>query len=119
MATRVVNIRALPPTAYDVYVGRAGQGQNGYFGNPHIVDMPCPICSAGWAETKTSQTVIHSRESAIRAFETYFHARVESDADYRKAVLALKNRTLGCFCAPRSCHADVIAEWLDQQEASP
>ena len=29
--TRVVNIRK---EAYDVYIGRAGKGQDGYFGNP-------------------------------------------------------------------------------------
>ncbi len=29
--TRVVNIRK---KAYDVYIGRAGKGQDGYFGNP-------------------------------------------------------------------------------------
>ena len=34
MKTRVVNIKE---EKYDVYIGRAGRGQDGYFGNPFVL----------------------------------------------------------------------------------
>lgn len=93
MRTLVVNIEG--GAECDVYIGRAGQGQDGYFGNP---------CTG------------RSHEEKIVAFGRYFHARVTTDAEYRRRVLELKGKRLGCFCAPRSCHGDVIAAWLDRDE---
>lgn len=93
MRTVVVNVES--GAEYDVYIGRAGQGQDGYFGNP---------CAG------------RNREEKIAAFKRYFEARVASDRTYRDRVLALKGKRLGCFCAPQSCHGDVIAAWLDRDE---
>lgn len=91
--TRVVNLRRTGD--YDVYIGRAGHGQSGYFGNPF---------NDG------------TRESNIERFRTYFLERVESDPVFRSRVLALKGKRLACFCAPLRCHGDVIKAWLDAQE---
>lgn len=90
--TTVVNIHRDEP--YDVYVGRAGKGQDGYFGSP---------CVSG------------SRSTNIRAFESYFRARIARDPEYKARVLALRGQRLGCFCAPQICHAHVIAAWIDAQ----
>lgn len=99
-ATRVVNIRT---DAFDVYVGRAGHGQSGLFGNPF--------------------RVVSTRRSALEMFRSYFAQRVETDPEFRRRVLELRGKTLGCFCArkggvtsadrPYVCHGQVIAEWLD------
>ena len=94
MTTKVVNLRR---AYYDVYVGRAGKGENGYFGNP---------CKAKAGET---------REDSIEKFEVYFLERVQSDREFRNRVLRLRGKTLGCFCKPSACHADVIAAWVDAQ----
>lgn len=92
MKTTVVNLRKEP---YDVYIGRPGRGEAGLFGNPF------------WKSDESG------RDEAIAKFEVYFLDRVESDPAYRAAVLALKGLRLGCFCAPKHCHGDVIARWLD------
>lgn len=54
-----------------------------------------------------------TREQNIAAFRRYFLSRVVTDPAFRTATLVLKGKTLGCYCSPLPCHADVIAEWLD------
>jgi hypothetical protein len=97
--TQVVNIAH---EDCNVYIGRAGHGQDGYFGNPHPVNRMCPICH-----------VIHQRGEAIAEFKKDFYRRIMCDTEYLKRVVALKDCVLGCFCAPNACHGDVIKEWLD------
>lgn len=100
IATRVVNLRV---SAYDVYIGRAGHGQDGYFGNPYPVDTVCTRC----------QRLHKKREDTIPCFKAYFDERVGSDVAFRDRVLQLKGKTLGCFCAPGRCHGEVYVDWLD------
>ena len=89
--TRVVNLRREPD--FDVYIGRGGRGFDGTFGNPYTVKQ-------------------HGRK-AMDLFRAYFERRVAEDPDFRRDVLALKGKTLGCFCKPGPCHGDVIAAWVD------
>lgn len=93
MKTTVVNIMDRVP--FDVYVGRAGAGLSGLFGNP-FDEGP--------------------RVERIRKFEAYFLRRVEDDPEFRAQVLALRGKRLACFCRPKPCHATVIASWVDAQE---
>ena len=106
---RVVNIRKDP---YDVYVGRAGHGEDGYFGNPVVVGEKCSIC--GFTHLYPGAT--------LPCFEKYFLKRIASDAIFKERVFALKGKTLGCFCAPKGgflpgqaakCHGQIIANWLE------
>jgi hypothetical protein len=92
-ATRVVNLRFQP---YDVYIGRAGKGQDGYFGNPYSAREWGPL-------------------TALDRFEVYFQARLDRDPEFRRRVMELRGKALGCFCKPRTCHGDVIARWVDAQ----
>ncbi len=88
--TRAVNLRR---EAFDVYIGRAGRGFDGYFGNPFDVRK-------------------HGKE-ALPLFVEYFHKRIESDPEFKRRVIALAGKRLGCFCKPRDCHGDVIAAWVN------
>jgi len=87
--TTVVNIRKEP---YDIYIGRAGKGQDGYFGNPF---------SKG------------TREQNINDYEKYFFNRLLTDPEFKDRILSLKDKVLGCFCKPLACHGDIIADYLD------
>ena len=91
--TLIVNLRHHP---YDIYIGRAGHGQDGYFGNPF-------------------RSPTYLREEAIERFRAYFLRRVETDSHFRSRVLELRGKRLGCFCKPQACHGDVLAHWLDAQ----
>jgi hypothetical protein len=91
MQTVVVNINK---EQFDIYIGRAGRGEDGYFGNPF----------------RTGSGI--SREDAVQKFQKYFTERIQKDSEFKRRVLALKGKRLGCFCKPKGCHGDVIADWL-------
>lgn len=90
--TRVVNIYK---ESYDQYIGRAGKGQDGYFGNPFRLN-------AG-----------ESSGSTIERYRKYFYERLQTDPEFKKRVHDLKGKVLGCFCKPYPCHGDVITEYLN------
>jgi hypothetical protein len=82
----VVDFRASP---YDVYVGRPSP-----FGNPFVPGRD------------------GSRDEVIAKFEAWILAQPE------KVVLVkrfLKGKVLGCYCAPRACHADVLARIANEE----
>ncbi|GHV40817.1 hypothetical protein FACS1894179_07980 [Bacteroidia bacterium] len=90
--TTVVNIRT---SAFDVYIGRAGKGQDGYFGNPFRLRYG------------------DDRGATIERYRKYFHDRLETDPEFKRRIHELKGKILGCFCKPYPCHGDVIAEYLN------
>jgi hypothetical protein len=102
MKTKVVNLKHAP---FDVYIGRAGHGEAGLFGNPIKKGGRCQECG----------DVHETGGATLPCFEKYFLRRVETDADFRQEVLALRGKTLGCFCAPRPCHGMLISTWIDKQ----
>ena len=102
MATKVVNLRR---DNYDIYVGRPGRGQEGYFGNPVKIGRPCPVPLCGQTHSDAGST--------LPCFKRYFVSRYRNDPEFRRRAKQLRNKTLGCFCKPGPCHGDVIAELLD------
>lgn len=93
METKVVNIYK---DKYDVYIGRKGRNQDGYFGNPF------PLKKG------------EERGSTIEKYKEYFYKRLKEDSEFKNKIESLKGKTLGCFCKPKTCHGDVIAEYLDR-----
>lgn len=91
MKTKVVNIHH--GEDYDVYIGRKGHGQDGYFGNPFDEG---------------------SRTKRIRLFKEYALDRINTDPEYKKQVKELCGKRLGCFCYPDACHGDVLANLAEQ-----
>lgn len=92
--TTIVNIYKTPE--YDVYIGRAGKGQDGYFGNP--------------IELKNCK----SREEGIAKYRVYFYKRIKNDPEFLRRIKELKDKRLGCFCGPdKLCHGMIIIEYLD------
>jgi len=87
-----------------VYIGRADHGNVhmnncspgalGWMGNPYTVDR-------------------HGRERAIELFRDAFYTKLKEKAWFRRSVLALSGRKLVCYCKPKPCHGDVIAEYLN------
>lgn len=92
--TKVVNIYK---SEYDVYIGRAGRGKDGYFGNPF--------------KLKSGDI----KGSTLDKFRDYFYNRIENDSEFKNKVLQLKGKTLGCFCKPDPCHGDIIAEFINNK----
>lgn len=90
--TMVVNVYKEP---YDVYIGRAGKGKDGYFGNPFPLSFG------------------EERGSTLEKYREYFVKRLETDLEFKEKVLTLHGKTLGCFCKPNACHGDIIADYLN------
>ncbi len=95
--TKVVNLKK---EKYDVYIGRGS-----IFGNPYT--------HLTLGKTKAGVQV-KDRNEAIEKYRAYFYDRLETDEEFLDAVLHLKDKILGCYCAPNACHGNVIAEFLDK-----
>ena len=93
MQTVVVNIYK---EQFDVYIGRAGRGEDGYFGNPFRMGSGI------------------SREDAVQKFQKYFTERIEKDSEFKRRVLALKGKRLGMLLqaqgVPRRCNSGLAQQ---------
>jgi len=96
--TRVVHCQR---ETFDAYIGRVdwcppgftGPGSDGRFGNPF------------------------GGQGTIQRHRDWFLQRVQFDPAFRADVERLRGLRLGCWCGTRkSCHGDVIAEWLNGRE---
>ena len=87
-----------------IYIGRAGRGQCGLYGNPVRVGRACPECGQ----------VHQTPSSTLPCYQIYFKRRIASDPAFRRAVLALAGRQLWCpGCRGRAmCHGQIIREWF-------
>ena len=90
--TKIVNLQNDP---FDVYIGRDENDQPGEFGNPFII-----------GEHGT-------RDIVLEKYIKYFNDRLEADPIFKQKIRALKGKTLGCYCKPKSCHGDVIATYVN------
>lgn len=86
MSARVVHCKR---EAYDVYIGRPSR-----WGNPftHL------------KRTTRSETVVATREEAVARYEEW----VKAQPALMAALPELKDKVLGCWCAPEACHGDVL-----------
>lgn len=93
----VVNLRKT--SEYDVYVGRAGHGQDGYFGSPFLLE-PC-----------------EERGSTLLRYKKYFDERIKNDEEFKRRIMKLAGKRIACFCKPNACHADIIAQYVNSNES--
>lgn len=84
---RVVNIRK---EKADVYIGRGS-----LFGNQFVIGKH------------------GNREQVIAKYRAQFYTRLSNDEAFKQQVLQLRGKSLGCYCKPKACHGDVIAEHLN------
>lgn len=98
--TTVVNRRT---SEYDVYIGRGSA-----FGNPFV----------GLDVSSLFENVILS-EDPIRDYRRWLLGEIPAKGWVRpswKMVRALRGKRLGCYCAPKPCHGDVLVELADRGE---
>jgi Domain of unknown function (DUF4326) len=86
-----------------VHCKRASRGSFVYIGRPTIFGNPFRLADP---------TDDAEREGVLVRYAEYFQARIASDLEFRRAVESLRGRDLGCWCAPRRCHGEVILAWL-------
>jgi hypothetical protein len=93
------------------YVGRSKSGNP--LGNPF---------THNGVKTSIAKLSFKTREQAIEAYRMYFKEMYGKDPEITNAFDEIykhyKNGEeiyLGCFCKPKPCHADVIAEELQKK----
>lgn len=69
---------------YDVYIGRPSQ-----WGNPFV---------------------LRSEDDRETVLSQYRHWLINHPEIVEAAKSELRGKVLGCFCAPKACHGDVLAE---------
>ena len=72
--------------SFDVYIGRGS-----IWGNPFVIGKD------------------GTREEVIEKYEQYY---LENKLLQSKIHL-LKGKKLGCFCAPKACHGDILKKYAD------
>lgn len=82
--TTVVHCRK---SNYDVYIGRPS-----VWGNPFVIGLD------------------GNREEVIEKYKNYFLSQPKL---VKQAIHTLRGKKLGCFCHPKRCHGDVIAETVN------
>lgn len=91
MSGRVVHVKR---EEYDVYVGRPSRWGNPYSHKP------------GTSARYRVATV----EEAIAAYRRHLWRQIRSGAISLEELASLDGKTLGCWCAPGPCHAEVLVE---------
>ncbi len=101
---RVIHIRDSTGSDNEVYIGRAGKGHDGVFGNPVIKGRNCFMCGK----------VHRDSGSTLPCYEEWLQIKLEQDADFAQAVGGLRGKTLVCFCKPGPCHGDVLIKYVGE-----
>lgn len=96
----VVNLRK---EKYDIYIGRHADPTIGYWGNPY----------SSKDNTLAEFKVATKREAIVK-----YEKRLLDNPDMMARLHELKNKKLGCFCKPKSCHGDVLKKYVDELEKS-
>lgn len=91
---KVVHCKKEP---YDIYIGRGSPWGNPYTHNPGRT---------------LAKYLVETREQAINGYRRWIMEQPELLA----RLPELKGKTLGCFCAPKHCHGDVLVELVEQLE---
>ena len=73
--------------AYDIYIGRPSK-----WGNPFTIGKD------------------GTREEVIEKYKVY----ISNKPDLRASLDELKGKVLGCWCKPKPCHGDVLAELCNE-----
>ena len=105
----VVNLHRHTRQPEDIYVGRPGKGEPGYFGNPIRRGDVCRIC----------RTVHTGRGSTLGCFEVWARQRLQVGGGKRGRVKALHGQTLLCFCVPKPCHGQILAALAEELNPQP
>jgi len=74
---------------YDIYIGRGSK-----WGNPFILGKH------------------GNREEVIKKYENY----LLNNVNLMNSLYELKDKTLGCWCKPKSCHGDILKKYAEVKD---
>ena len=87
---------------HDVYIGRPSK-----WGNPF-----------SHKERTLAEYQVKTRKEAVAAYRIWLWKRIKSGEVTLQELDELYGKVLGCWCAPKECHGDVLvkaAEWAHNE----
>ena len=81
---------------YDVYIGRPSKWGNDY----------------SHKEGTLAKFKVNSRQESLEKYET----DIRQNKELMDSLHELKDKTLGCWCKPLSCHGDILIKLLKEKE---
>lgn len=95
------------------------EANNYYIGRPSPLSNPF---SHNGVRTVFKTLTFKTRDEAIEAYEKYFDEMYGKDEEFTKAFDEIyqhykngENIYLQCFCKPKACHGDIIANKLQRK----
>lgn len=85
--------------------------------NPEHVYIGRQNSRHGLDRTKWGNPFLMKTEPQRHYVIAKYRASVESKPSLLAAVPELRGKTLYCWCFPRECHGDVLAELADKEQA--
>ena len=92
-------------TVANIYTYRGSMDDAVFVGRPSRYGNPWKVGKHG------------TRAEVIAYFRTWWLSPINQPVR-AQALVELKGKVLLCFCAPAACHAQVIADWLNEQVAA-
>jgi Domain of unknown function (DUF4326) len=120
MSTMVVNVkvahlRSGSPT-YDNLKEWMADPQNVYVGRAGIVFIDgarFPKKPSKFANPFKISKGSNARADVLRAYRQWLLEQIASEDITMDELRALRGKTLGCWCKPESCHADILVEFAN------
>lgn len=54
------------------------------------------------------------RETVLHKYRLYILNELKNNTDLLGDLVAMKGKTLGCWCCPDKCHGDILLELIDK-----
>lgn len=55
-----------------------------------------------------------TREEVLLKYREYIVDKMDRDEIFRRDVLKLKGKRLGCWCCPEKCHGDILLQLIEE-----
>jgi hypothetical protein len=55
-----------------------------------------------------------TRDEVLQKYRVYMEKMLDEDINMQHELSKLKNKNLGCWCAPEKCHGDVLLELINK-----
>ena len=116
----VINIHQnIPNDGVYIYIGR--NKENNVLGNPYTHVKNNGTFFEVYPTT-LAKYIVSDRDASIEHYKTYFEEMYQNNAEFKQRIDEIYDMYsrgakiyLGCFCAPKSCHGDIIKKYIEMK----